>query len=44
MAKKESQHCELVDGLNGELEKLRKQHEELTNLSRDQVGLNLCCC
>lgn len=37
MAKKESQHRELVDGLNNELEKVRKQHEELTTLSRDQV-------
>lgn len=39
MAKKESQHRELVDGLSGELEKVRKQHEELTTLSRDQVRL-----
>ncbi|KAJ1309167.1 hypothetical protein OPQ81_004838 [Rhizoctonia solani] len=37
MAKKESQHRELVDGLNGELEKLKKQHEDLTALSRDQT-------
>jgi kinesin family protein 4/21/27 len=38
MAKKESQHLELVDGLNNELEKLRKQHEDLIALSRDQVS------
>ncbi|CEL63802.1 Kinesin-like protein KIF21A OS=Mus musculus GN=Kif21a PE=1 SV=2 [Rhizoctonia solani AG-1 IB] len=37
MAKKESQHLELVDGLNNELEKLRKQHEDLIALSRDQT-------
>ncbi|KAG8745599.1 hypothetical protein FRC10_007490 [Ceratobasidium sp. 414] len=37
MAQKESQHRELVDGLNDELEKLRKQHDELTTLSRDQT-------
>ncbi|CAE6447398.1 unnamed protein product [Rhizoctonia solani] len=37
MAKKESQHRELVDGLNSELEKLKKQHEDLTTLSRDQT-------
>ncbi|KAF8760056.1 Microtubule binding [Rhizoctonia solani] len=37
MAKKESQHRELVDGLNDELDKLKKQHEDLTALSRDQT-------
>lgn len=37
MAKKESQHRELVDELNAELSKLKKQHEELTTLSRHQV-------
>ncbi|CUA67773.1 hypothetical protein RSOLAG22IIIB_03200 [Rhizoctonia solani] len=37
MAKKESQHRELVDRLNDELEKLKKQHEDLTALSRDQT-------
>ncbi|EKM55284.1 uncharacterized protein PHACADRAFT_184096 [Phanerochaete carnosa HHB-10118-sp] len=37
MAQKESSHREIVDGLNAELNQLRRQHDELTVLSRDQV-------
>ncbi|KAG9128525.1 hypothetical protein FRC07_005892 [Ceratobasidium sp. 392] len=37
MAQKESQHREVVDGLQDELDKVRKQHEELLTLSRDQT-------
>ncbi|QRV88006.1 kinesin motor domain protein [Ceratobasidium sp. AG-Ba] len=37
MAQKESAHRDLVDGLNDELDKLRKQHEELNKLSKDQT-------
>lgn len=39
MAQKESQHRELVEGLNSELLQVRRQHDELTALSRDQVCL-----
>lgn len=37
MAQKESHHKEAVDSLHAQLEKTRKQHDELTALSRDQV-------
>ena len=37
MAQKESSHRETVDGLNAELGQVRRQFEELTVLSRDQV-------
>lgn len=38
MAQKESSHRETVDELNDELSTIRKQHDELTALSRDQVS------
>lgn len=41
MAQKESSHREIVDGLNEELATIRKQHDELTTLSRDQVCVDL---
>lgn len=37
MAKKESAHREAVDELQEQLDSLRRQHDELTVLSRDQV-------
>ncbi|THH16638.1 hypothetical protein EW146_g4034 [Bondarzewia mesenterica] len=37
MAQKESQHREVVDGLNEELQQLRRQHDDLSALSRDQA-------
>ena len=37
MAQKESQHKEVVDDLTNQLNQVRKQHEELQVLSRDQV-------
>lgn len=37
MAQKESSHKETVDDLNEQLSSIRKQHDELTALSRDQV-------
>jgi len=37
MAQKESQHKEQVDGLSDELNKLRRQHDEVSLLARDQV-------
>ncbi|KIJ69148.1 hypothetical protein HYDPIDRAFT_105719 [Hydnomerulius pinastri MD-312] len=37
MAQKESQHKELVDSLNDELTQIRRAHDELTTLSRDQA-------
>ncbi|KAH7889542.1 kinesin-domain-containing protein [Phlebopus sp. FC_14] len=37
MAQKESQHKELVDSLNNELAQVRRAHDELTTLSRDQA-------
>ncbi|KAF9246370.1 kinesin-domain-containing protein [Melanogaster broomeanus] len=37
MAQKESQHKELVDSLNDELAQIRRAHDELTTLSRDQA-------
>lgn len=40
MAQKESSHREIVDNLNTELAQVRRQHEELTVLARDQVCLH----
>ncbi|KAK0463641.1 kinesin domain-containing protein [Desarmillaria tabescens] len=37
MAQKESHHREVVDTLNEQLTQLRRQHDELTTLSRDQA-------
>jgi hypothetical protein len=37
MAQKESTHKEAVDDLNGQLAQIKKQHDELQTLSRDQV-------
>ncbi|KAF9256830.1 kinesin-domain-containing protein [Marasmius fiardii PR-910] len=37
MAQKESQHREIVDDLKEELNQVRRQFDELTNLSRDQA-------
>ncbi len=37
MAAKESQHREMVESLNGQLTQVKRQHDELTALSRDQV-------
>jgi hypothetical protein len=37
MAQKESQHKEIVDSLNGQLTQIRRAHDELSTLSRDQV-------
>jgi hypothetical protein len=37
MAQKESHHREVVEALNEQLDKIRRQHDELTALSRDQV-------
>lgn len=37
MAQKESQHKELVDSLNEQLLQVRRAHDELVILSRDQV-------
>jgi len=42
MAQKESQHKEQVDGLADELTKLRRQHDDLTVLARDQVRKIFC--
>jgi kinesin family protein 4/21/27 len=39
MAQKESQHRESVEALNEELRQLRRQHDELTALSANQVHL-----
>jgi arginine deiminase len=41
MAQKESQHKELVDSLHGQLALVQRAHDELTTLSRDQVGRKL---
>jgi hypothetical protein len=38
MAQKESTHREVVDELTNELTQLRRQHDELATLSRDQVN------
>jgi hypothetical protein len=37
MAQKESQHREAIEALNEELMQLRRQHDELTVLSNNQV-------
>lgn len=37
MAQKEAQHREEVDELNDQLGQIRRQHDDLTKLSRDQV-------
>jgi hypothetical protein len=39
MAQKESQHREAIEVLNEELRQLRRQHDELTALSSNQVHL-----
>lgn len=41
MAQKESQHREIVEALNEELRLLRRQYDELTALSSNQVCLIL---
>jgi hypothetical protein len=41
MAQKESQHRETVEALNEELRMLRRQYDELTALSSNQVHLLL---
>ena len=38
MAQKESTHKEVVDDLNTQLSQIKKQHDELQTLSRDQVS------
>ncbi|KAJ7749534.1 kinesin domain-containing protein [Mycena maculata] len=38
MAQKESNHRETVDDLNSQLQQVRRQHEDLTALSRDQAA------
>ncbi|KAF8205718.1 hypothetical protein K438DRAFT_1964128 [Mycena galopus ATCC 62051] len=37
MAQKESNHREIVEELNGQLAQVRRQHDDLTALSRDQA-------
>ncbi|KII89077.1 hypothetical protein PLICRDRAFT_124285 [Plicaturopsis crispa FD-325 SS-3] len=37
MAQKESAHREIVDSLNDQLAQIRRQHDDLTTLSRDQA-------
>jgi hypothetical protein len=37
MAQKESAHKELVEDLTAQLAQVKRQHDELTALSRDQV-------
>jgi len=39
MAQKESQHREVVEELNAELTQIKRQLDELTALSRDQVRI-----
>jgi hypothetical protein len=39
MAQKEAQHREVVDSLTEQLAQVRRQHEDLTMLSRDQVHI-----
>jgi kinesin family protein 4/21/27 len=43
MAQKESYHREVVDDLNTQLTQTRRQLDELTALSRDQVMSFLIC-
>ncbi|KAJ7633003.1 kinesin [Roridomyces roridus] len=38
MAQKESQHREVVEDLNAQLAQVRRQHDDLTALSRDQTA------
>ena len=38
MAQKESQHKEVVDDLNSQLNQVRRQLDDLNTLSRDQVS------
>ena len=38
MAQKEAKHREIVDELNEELDLIRRQHDDLSKLSRDQVS------
>ena len=40
MAQKESHHREVVDDLNDQLTRVRKDLDDLTMLSRDQVSLS----
>ena len=40
MAQKEAQHREEVEELNEQLGQVRRQHDELTKLSRDQVCID----
>ena len=40
MAQKEAQHREELEELNEELTQVRRQHDELTKLSHDQVGID----
>ena len=37
MAQKEAQHRDMVESLTDQLAQVRRQHEDLTMLSRDQV-------
>ena len=39
MAQKESHHREVVEDLNAQLSQVRRQHDDLTALSRDQVRM-----
>lgn len=39
MAQKETLHRETIDGLNAEMDKLRREHAEVVTLSRDQASL-----
>ena len=40
MAQKEASHREEIEELTDELTTIRKQHDELTKLNRDQVRLS----
>jgi hypothetical protein len=39
MAQKESAHREIVDDLTSQLAQVQRQHDDLSTLSRNQVGL-----
>jgi hypothetical protein len=43
MAQKESQHREVVDELNDQLNSIRRQHDELVALSSNQVSTVVLC-
>ena len=43
MAQKESTHREVVEDLNAQLSQVRRQLEDLTTLSRDQVNFFFLC-